>query len=86
MPSDCCYFVDKAAAAAAASALKYFDLFYTALRCLHKIWDRPKSPFPAFVKRCREGLMNQSEIDQIVRVQMINNIASQFEAEFHEFR
>ena len=30
--------------------------------------------------------MNQSEIDQIVRVQMINNIASQFEAEFHEFR
>ena len=29
--------------------------------------------------------MNQSEIDQIVRVQMINNIASQFEAEFHEF-
>ena len=30
--------------------------------------------------------MNQSEIDQIVRVQMINNIASQFEAAFHEFR
>ena len=30
--------------------------------------------------------MNQSEIDQIVRVQMINNIASQLEAEFHEFR
>ena len=29
--------------------------------------------------------MNQSEIDQIVRVQTINNIASQFEAEFHEF-
>ena len=29
--------------------------------------------------------MNQSEIDQIVRVQMINNIASQLEAEFHEF-
>ena len=26
--------------------------------------------------------MNQSEIDQIVRVQMINNIASQLEAEF----
>ena len=30
--------------------------------------------------------MNQSEIDRIVRVQMINNIASQLEAEFHEFR
>ena len=41
MPSDCCYFVDKAAAAAAAPALKYFALFYTARQCLHKIWDRP---------------------------------------------
>ena len=41
MPSDCCYFVDKAAAAAAAPALKYFALFYTALRFLHRIWDRP---------------------------------------------
>ena len=30
--------------------------------------------------------MNQSEIDQIVQVQMINNISSQLEAEFHEFR
>ena len=44
MPSDCCYFVDKAAAAAAAPALKYFALFYTALRFLHRIWDRPYCP------------------------------------------
>ena len=39
MPSQPCYFVDKAAAASAAPALKIFCSILHQKRCLHKIWD-----------------------------------------------
>ena len=63
MPSDCCYFVDKAAAAAAAPALKYFALFYTALRFLHRIWDRPGNALQSLT----DSTISISELLEIVK-------------------
>ena len=67
MPSDCCYFVDKAAAAAAAPALKYFALFYTALRFLHRIWDRPENK-ALFLRFCNAyaEFMGESELGTFI--------------------
>ena len=52
MPIDCCYFVDKAAAAGAAPAFQYFDSIFHHFAVVTQNLGQTHFSFPPFVLYC----------------------------------